>query len=136
MAASVLREANCGPSICLKVFVNNNGAVSRNVIETAVPSASYAPFFDALTVKLNQSFPVGDNHWHPFRLAPTDLQLDIVGHPIRAYPDNDADLAALLQPVFFNFQSILISEACLLNPDRQSRTHEKIGFSGLVSAVG
>ena len=132
MAASVLREANCGLHVSFKVFVNDNGAVSLTVIDTAVPAASYAPFLDALTLKLNQSFPVGDNHWLPFRLAPTDLQLAIHCLPIRAHPDNDADLANLLQTAIFNSQSILISKARFLKPDCQSRTHEKKVFSVVV----
>ena len=61
LAASVLREANSGLPVSFKVFVNDNGAVSLTVIDTSVPAASYSPFFDALTHKLNQSFPVGDN---------------------------------------------------------------------------
>ena len=132
MAVSVLRDANCGLPVTLKVFVNDNGAVSLTVIDTAVPAASYAPFFDALTLKLNQFFPVGNNHWLPFRLAPTDLQFAIHGLPIRAHPDDDADLANLLQPAIFNSQSVPISKAHFLNPDRQSRTHEKKAFSVVV----
>ena len=66
LAASVLREANSGLPVSFKVFVNDNGPVSLTVIDTSVPAASYSPFFDALTHKLNQSFPVSDNPWMPF----------------------------------------------------------------------
>ena len=135
MAVSVLREANCGLHVNFKVFVNNNRAVSLTVIDTAVPATSYAPFFDALILKLNQSFSVRDNHWLLFRFAPPDLQFAIHGLPIKAHPDNDADLANLFQPAIFNSQSILISKARFLNLDRQSRTHKKKAFSVVVQVT-
>ena len=52
-AAFVLREANSGLPVSFKIFVNDNGAVSLTVIHTSVRAASYSPFFDALTDKLN-----------------------------------------------------------------------------------
>ena len=75
MAASVLREPNSGLPVSLKVFINGNGAVSLTLINTSVLATSYTPFFDTLTHKLNQSFPVGNNPRLPFRLAPNDLQV-------------------------------------------------------------
>ena len=101
LAASVLREANSGLLVSFKVFVNDNGAVSLTVIDTSVPASSYSPFFDALPHKLNQSFPVGDNPWLLFRLAPTDLQFAIHGLPIKAQPEDDAVLCDLFQPSIF-----------------------------------
>ena len=132
LAASILREANSGLPVSFKVFVNDNGAVSLTVIDTSVPAASYSPFFYALTHKLNQSFLVGDNPWMPFRLAPTDLQFAIHGLPINAHPEDDAVLCDLLLPSIFNSQSVLISKARFLNPDRASRFHEKKAFSVVV----
>ena len=70
LASSLLREANSGLPVSFKVFVNDNGAVSLTVIDTSVPAASYSPFFDPLTHKLNQSFPVGDNPWMPLATCP------------------------------------------------------------------
>ena len=100
LAASVLREANSGLPVSFKVFVNDNGAVSLSVIDTSVPAASYSPFFDALTHKLNQSFPVGENPWMPFRLAPTDLQFAIHGLPIKAQPEAGLPCATSSSPPF------------------------------------
>ena len=125
LAASVLREANSGLPVSFRVFVNDNGAVSLTVIDTSVPAASYSLFFEAPTHKLNQAFPVGDNPWLPFRLAPTDLQFAIQGLPIQAHPANDTTLCDLLQPSIFNSQSVLISRARFLNPDRHSQLHDK-----------
>ena len=128
LAASVLREANSGLLVSFNIFINDNGAVSLTVIDTSVPAASYALFFDALTHKLNQSFPVGNNLWLPFRLAPTDLQFAIYGLPIKAHPEADTILCDLLQPSFFNAQSVLITKARFLNPDRESRLRDKKAF--------
>ena len=135
LAASVLREANSGLPVSFKVFLSDNGAVSLTVIDTSVPAASYSPFFDSLTHKLNQSFPVGENPWMPFQLAPTDLQFAIHGLPIKAYPEEDAALCDLHQPSIFNSQSVLISKAPFLNPDRASRLHDKKAFSVVVQVT-
>ena len=132
LAASVLREANSGLPVSFKVFINYNGAVSLTVIDTSVPAASYAPFFDALTHKLNQGFPVGNNLWLPFRLAPTDLQFALHGLPIKAHPEEEATLCDLLQPTIFNAQSVLITKARFLNPDRNSCLRDKKAFSVVV----
>ena len=132
LAASVLSEANSGLPVSFKVFVNNNGAVSLTVIDTSVPAASYSPFFDDLTHKLNQFFPVGDNPWMLFRLAPTDLQFAIHGLPIKAHPEDNAVLCDLLQPSMFNSQFVLISKARFRNPDRASRLHDKKAFSVVI----
>ena len=132
LATSVLREANSGLPVSFEVFINNNGAVSLTVIDTSVPAASYSPVFDALTHKINQSFPVDDNPWLPFRLAPTDLQFAIHGLPIKAHPEDDTVLCDLLQPSIFNSQSVLLSKAHCLNPDRASRLHDKKAFSVVV----
>ena len=106
--------------------------VSLTVIDTSVPAASYFPFFDALTHQLNQSFPVGDNPWMPFRLAPTDLQFALHGLPIKAHPEEDATLCDLLQPYIFNSQSVLISKPGFLIPDCASRLQDKNAFSVVV----
>ena len=132
LAASVLREASSGLPVSFKVFLNDYSAVSLTVIDTSIHAASYSPFFDALTLKLNQSFRVGDNPWLPFRLAPTDLQFTIHGLTVKAHSDNDANLCNLLQPSIFNFQSVLISNARFLNPDRGSHLHDKKAFSVVV----
>ena len=81
LAASVLREANSGLPISFTVFVNHNGSVSLTVIDTCVPAAYYSPFFDDLTPKLNQSFPVGDNPG-----CPSDLPLLTYNSPSMASP--------------------------------------------------
>ena len=131
-----MREENSGLPVCFKVFINDNGALSLTVIDTSVPATSYALFFDALTHKLNQSFPVGNNPWHPFRLAPTDLQFAIYGLLIKVHPEDDATLCDLLQPSIFDAQCVLISKARFLNHDRDSRLRDKECFFGLVASAG
>ena len=132
LAASVLREDNSGLPVSFKVFINDNGAVSLTVIDSSVPAAFYAPFFDALTHKLNQSFPVGNNPWLPFRLAPTYLQFAIHGLPIKAHQDDDIVFCDLLEPSIFNNYSVLITKAGFLNPDLESRFCDKKAFSFVV----
>jgi len=63
LAASALREANCSLPLgrSLKAIVNDRGSVTLIVLHTSVPPASYTPYFEALTTKLNQSFPIGTN---------------------------------------------------------------------------
>ena len=77
-APAVLREANCSLPRSLKAIINDRGSVTLIVVDTSVPPASYAPYFEAITTKLNQSFPVGENPSLPLRLAPTSVQLAIV----------------------------------------------------------
>ena len=131
LTPSFLREANTSLHVSFKVLINNNGGVSLWVIDTSVPAASYSPFFDALTHKLNQSFPVRDNPWLPFRLAPTDLQFAIHGLPITAHTEDD-DILCHLLPCIFNSQSVLISQARFINPERASRLHDEKAFSVMV----
>ena len=88
-AASVLCEANCSLLRSLKAIVNDRGSVPLIVVATSVPAASYAPYFEALTTKLNQSLPVGSNPWLPFRLAPTSVQLGIHSLPVDYMPRQD-----------------------------------------------
>ena len=61
IAVSVLKEANSQLPVSFKSFVNTKGAVTLSIVDTSVPAASYAPFFEALTSRLNQSFPVANN---------------------------------------------------------------------------
>ena len=132
LAASFLREANSGLLVSFTVFVNDNGGVSLTVIDPPVPAASCSLFLEALAHKLNQSLPVGNNPWVPFRLAPTDLQFAIHSLPIKANPEGHAALCDLLQPSILNSQSILISKARFLNPDGVSHAHDKQAFSVVV----
>lgn len=127
-----MREANSGLPVSFKVFVKDHGAVSLTVIDTTIPAASYSPFFDSLTHKHNQSFPVGYNPWLPFRLATTQLQFAIYGLPIKAHLDSNDDLCDLLQPSIYNSQSVLISKGRFANPDCRLRLHDEKAFSGVV----
>jgi len=116
----VLREANCSLPRSLKAIVNDRGSVTLIVVDTSVPAASYAPYFEALTTKLNQSFPVGPNPWLPFRLAPTSVQLAIHSLPVDYMPLQDEDLFNYLSDSILNSKDVTISAARFLNPNRQS----------------
>ena len=135
IAASVLREANSRLPLSFKSFVNSKGAVTLSIVDTSVPAASYAPFFEALTSHLNQSFPVADNPWQTFRLAPTDLHFAIHGLPLDAMPDDDALLASSLSTSIYNAKGFIINGARYLNPDRQSRMVTKRACSVVVQVA-
>ena len=53
LAASLLRAANCCLPRSPTAIVNDRGSVTLIVVDTSVPAASYAPYFEALTTKLN-----------------------------------------------------------------------------------
>jgi len=82
ITARVLRESNCRLSLGFSAIVNSRGSVSLSVTDKVTPAAFYAPYFNFLTRALNQSFPVGDNPWCTFVLAPTAVQLAIHGLPL------------------------------------------------------
>jgi len=132
LAAAVLREANCSLPRSLKAVTNDRGSVTLIVVDTSVPAASYAPYFEALTTKLNQSFPVGESPWLPFRLAPTSVQLAIHSLPINYMPRQDEDLFNYLSDSILNSKDVTISAARFLNPNRQSRM-EKGAYSVVVN---
>jgi len=66
IAAATLSESNCLLPKGFIAKVHNRGAVSRTTTSPNTPVESYTPYFDALTRRLNQSFPVGDNPWLTF----------------------------------------------------------------------
>jgi len=77
IAAATLSESNC---LLLKGFitkVNNRGADSLTCTNPNTRAESYAPYFDARTRRLNQSFPVRDNPWLTCAQAPTTIQLAV-----------------------------------------------------------
>ena len=102
------------------------------VSDNSVPAASFAPFFEALTNRLNQAYPVGDNPWLTFRLAPTSVQLAIHSLPVPFMPDNDEDLMSRLSESILNLKDITILSAQFLNPNRPARLQKK-AFSVVVN---
>ena len=83
--AAVPKEANCSLPLSLTASINRNGAVTLTA-NPYTPSSAYSPFFDAMTKKLNHSFPVGDNPFHVFREAPTSVELLIHNLPLSILP--------------------------------------------------
>jgi len=83
-------------------------------------------------MKLNQSFPVGENPWLPFGQAPTSGQLAIHSLPVNYMPHQDEDLFNYLSDSILNSKDITSSAARFLNPNRQSRM-EKHAYSVVVN---
>ena len=55
--ATTLTESNCLLPKSFRVRVNNRGAVSLTGTHPLTPAESHAPYFDASTRRLNQSYP-------------------------------------------------------------------------------
>ena len=116
LAASVLCEANCSHSRSLKPIINDRGLATLIVTETSVPAASYAPYFEALTTKFNQAYPISINALLP----PTSVQLAIHSLPVDYMPHQDEDLFSYLSNSILNSKDVAISGARFLNPNLQS----------------
>ena len=102
------------------------------VSDNSVPAAYFAPYFEALTNRLNQSYPVGDNPWLTFRLAPTSVQLAIHSLPVPFMPGNNEDLLPRLSESILNSKDVMILSARFLNPNRAARLLKK-AFSVVVN---
>jgi len=112
---------NCLLPLGFTATVNPRGSVSLTVTDKATPAASYAPYFDSLTRALNQSFPVGENPWCTFVLAPTAVQLAIHGLPLRFLPQDEEELFPYIRQAILNDKATQIHSARYLNPSRDSR---------------
>jgi len=121
IAAHILHESNCLPSLSFSASVNIRGAISLTVTDKATPAAPYTPYFDSLTRALNQSFPVGENPWALFILAPTTVLLAIHTLPLRFLPQDEEELFPYLRQAILNNKATPIPSARSLNPSRDSR---------------
>jgi len=83
--AAVLKEASCSLPLSLTASVNRNRAVAHTA-NPYTPSSAYSPFFNTMTKKLNQSFPVRGNPFQVFREAPTRVELLIHNLPLSILP--------------------------------------------------
>ena len=104
----------------LMVKVNNRGAVTVIVSDVETPAAAYPPFFDSLTSKLNQSFPVGNSPWLPFRLAPNESHLAIYSLPLSYLPDDPEEQFGSPVTTIRNAKGANILSARYLNLDPSS----------------
>ena len=119
--ATTLTESNCLLPKGFSVKVNDRGAVSLTGTDAVTPAESYAPYFDAITRHLNQSYRTGSSPWLSFSLAPTAVQLAIHSVPIDVLPDDDDQLFPFLKSSILKAKAVKISAARYLNKDRASR---------------
>ena len=119
--AALLHSNNCELPLRVSVKVNSHGAVTVIVSDVETPAVAYVPFFDALTSRLNKSFPVGSSPWLPFRLAPNEAHLAIHSLPISYLPDNPEMLFNSIVSFVRNAKGVNILFARYLNPDPASR---------------
>jgi len=130
--AAVLTEANCSVPLSLNASVNRNGVVTLTAIPYT-PSSAYSPFFDAMTKKLNQSFPVGDNPFQVVREAPTSVELLTHNLPLSILPHEPTDLFPSLLESISNAIGVPIFGARFLQSDPVKRA--KKGTTSVVVAV-
>jgi len=121
IVAASLTESNCLLPKGFIAKVNDRGAVSLTGTNPHTPASSYAPYFDALTRRLNQSYPTGSNPWLAFTVAPTSVQLAIHSVPTSVLPDEDDQLYPFLKQSIYNAKEVPISAARYLNKNRDSR---------------
>jgi len=118
IAAATLSESNCLLSKGFIAKLNKRGAVSLTKTNPNTPTESYTPYFDALTRRLNQYFPVGDNPWLTLTQAPTTIQLPIHSIPTDVLPEDDERLFAFITNSIHNMKAVMIGAATYLNKDR------------------
>jgi len=121
IAAATLSESNCLLPKGFIAKVNNRGTVSLTGTNPNTPAESYTPYFDALTRRLNQSFPVGDNPWLTFTQAPTTIQLAVHSIPTDVLPEDDEQLFTFIKNSIHNAKAVTIGAARYLNKDRAAR---------------
>jgi len=122
--AAVLKEANCSLPLSLTASVNRNVAVTLTA-NPYTPSSAYSPFFDAMTKKLNQSFPVGDNPFQVFTEAPTSVQLLIHNLPLSILQHESTDLFPSLLESISNAIDVPILGARFLQSDPVKRAEKR-----------
>jgi len=59
-------------------------------------SSAYSQFFNSITKKLNQGFPVGDNPYQLFRMSSINVKLIIDNLPLSILPSDPTDLCPYL----------------------------------------
>ena len=117
IVATTLTESNCLLPTGFRVKVNDRGAVSLTGTNPTTPAESYAPYFDVINRRLNQSYPTGSSPWLPFSLTPTAIQLAIHYVPIEVLPDDDDQLLPFLKRSILSAKAVEISAARSLSKD-------------------
>ena len=92
IAAATLTDSQCLLPNGFIAKVNKRGAVSLTGTELNTPAEFYTRYFDALTRRLDQSFPIRNNSWRTFTKTPTTVQLAIHLIPTHILPDDDEQL--------------------------------------------
>ena len=121
IAAATLTDSNCLLPKGFIAKVNNRGAFSLTGTNPDTPAESYAPYFNALTHRLNQSFPIGNNHWLTFTQGPISVQLAIHVIPTHVLPDDDEQLFTFIKNSILNGKAVEIGAARYLNQSQATR---------------
>jgi len=122
--AAVLNEGNSSLPLSLTASVNRNRAVTLTA-NPDTPSSAYSPLFDAMTKKLNQSFPVGKNPFLVFREPPTSVELLIHNLPLSILPDKPGDMFPSILDSVGNAIDVPIFGARFMHSDPPKRGEKR-----------
>ena len=128
IAASVLREANCPFPLRCTASVNPQGSLTLTSTNLHTPATAFAPFYEALTNKLNQSCPIGNNPFLPFRSAPNEVQMAIHGLPYGFMPTEADNLLPALAESIRNAAGVGLYSARFLQSDPAKRAEKSSGL--------
>lgn len=113
--------ANCPLPLGFTATVNDHGTITLTSTSRSTPATAYSPYYEAMTNKLNQAFPVGDNPFRPLRPTPNEVDLAIHGTLYKFLPDNTDNLYTQLSESIRNATGVTIFSARFLQRDTAKR---------------
>jgi len=121
IAAATLTDSKCLRPNGSIAKGNNRGAVSLTGTGPNTPAESYTLYFDGLTRRLKQSFPLGDNHWLTLNKAPITVQLAIHSIPTHILQEENDQLLDFINKSIHNVNEVTIGAARYLNQSGTTR---------------
>jgi len=129
--AGIFKQASSTLPLSFTASVNSKRAVTLTA-NPRTSSTAYAPFFELLTKKLNQFFPVNENLYQAFRPAPAYKELQIHSVPLFTLPLSHEELYPCLLESIGNAIDTPIHGSHFLQPDPDVRA-EKFTTTVVVS---
>ena len=131
ITASVLIEAKCLFPCIFTVTDDPCGLLTLTSTCLHTPATAFAPFYEVLTNKLNQSFPIGNNPFLPFRPAPHEVHIAIHWLPYGLMPTESNNLVPALNESIRNATDVGISSARFPQSDPAKRAKRSCGAVGV-----
>ena len=124
---ALVREANCPFPLGFTATVNPRGSLTLMSTNLHTPATAFAPFYEILTNKLNQSLLRENNPFLPFRPAPNEVQMAIHGLAYGFMPMEADNLLAALAETIRNATSVGIYPARFQQSDLAKRAKRSSG---------